>query len=189
MSEENISITATNSISDYSKNYPAGFDHNPGETVYLLTDTDIIIPSKIIECHDVYDAGDRSVWHYRYLESQYDYVSVSTDEKDEDGWNKYERKDISFLNGLRKCNQFIWIDEPIGHGVTLDDPYDGVFTSLKKAREHAKVTKPKHLKRRLNDYRNSVHKFIKWTWDNSGDTEKHPGFDPLPMKKVYVRRG
>jgi hypothetical protein len=150
---------------------------------------DIIVPVVVEEVDDIYSNIDNpegmACWRYRYADGT-DYVSVPTDEKDEQGWPIYEKKDPSCLGQAKPVNQFVWIDEPVGHGIQVGDKYDGLYLTLHEAQRHARPSKKKHLKRRLQAYRAGHERFIASTWEVNGD--EHPGFHKLPNKKIYVRK-
>lgn len=149
---------------------------------------DIIVPVVAQEVDDIYthpinpDLG--SCWRHRYMDGT-DYVSVPTEKKDENGWPVWERKEPSWLGDAKSVNQFVWIDEPVGHAIQVGDHHDGLYLSLHEAQRFALPSKKKHLKRRLQQSRARVHRFIAHTWKYNGDV--HPGFTKLPMKKIYVR--
>ncbi len=168
---------------------------NPGDKLWYIVrghkyPGDIIVPVIANEIDEIYthpvDPKIGSCWSHRFIDSSQDYVSVPTSSKDENGWPIFEHKEPSWLkeNNMKPCNQFVWIDEPVGHAIQVGDPYDGLFLTLNEARKYATPSKKRHLRRRLNYSRTRHHKFIASTWKNNGET--HPGFDKLPEKKIYV---
>lgn len=155
-----------------------------GTTVYYPVPWEgIVIPSTVVEVDDVYanpaDPKGNAWWHY--TNATENYVSVPTDAVDKNGWHVYERRDPSCLVGLKPVNQFIWIDEPVGHAIQIGDD---CFLTLQEALSHVPPSSKKRLKVRLQRYRRYIHNFVASTWERNG--ERHPGFDKLPAKKVYV---
>lgn len=143
-----------------------------------------IVECTVTEVNNIYTHPDRnvSVWHHQFLDLSKEYAEAPTTEKNEDGWPEWEQVDLKRLEGLRLCNQILWIDEPVGHGISLGDE---CFLTLEEAMDYAFPTRKKHLKRNLKKVRGRVHRFIAGTWRRAG--EKHPGFKPLAMKRVYVK--
>ena len=163
----------------------------PGTKAFMVLrvrrQADIIVGCVVEETEDIYDAGlNKSVWHYQDINGL-DRVSIPTDEVDENGWNKYRHLTFDEFSkefpSAKRVNQFLTMDEPIGHSVQLGDD---VFLSLNEALACAKPSKKKHLYRRLKNYRRSVTGFIASTWRRNG--ENHPGFPKYPDKKIYVRK-
>jgi hypothetical protein len=150
---------------------------------------DIIVPVVAEEVDEIYTHPENpdlgSCWRHRYMDGT-DYVDVPTAEKDENGWPIYETKEPSWLGDAKPVNQFVWIDEPIGHGIQVGDKHDGLFLTLHEAQRCAVPSKKKHLMRRLRASRGRVENFIASTWKSSGET--HPGFRKYPDKKIYVRK-
>jgi len=174
-------ITLYYLIKDTPKSYNKDFTYN--------SRGDIIVPVIAEEVDDIYEHPEGpdlpAVWRYRDHKGN-DYCSVPTKEINENGWNKYEHKDPSWLGDAKSINQFVWIDEPIGHAIQVGDPYDGLFLTLDEAKRYAFPSKKKHLKRRLRAYRRRYCDFIASTWKRAG--EVHPGFKKYPEKKIYVRK-
>ncbi len=169
---------------------------NPGDKVwyviqsyYTRTGTrrqgDLVVECVILETQDIYSHPDMnaSLWYNRYIDSSADYVAVPQKEVDENGWNKWKHEPPSFVENLSPVNQLLWIDEPVGHAITLGDE---CFLSLAEAMTYARGGSTKHLKRRLVASRGSTQRFIAKTWRRAG--ESHPGFAKKPLKKVYVKR-
>jgi hypothetical protein len=150
---------------------------------------DIIVPVVAEEIEDIYTHPTNpelgACWRHRYMNG-IDYVSVPTEEKDENGWPVWVRKDPSWLGDAEPVNQFVWIDEPVGHSIQVGDHHDGLYLTLHEAQRNAIPSKKKHLKRRLRASRARVERFIASTWEYNGDT--HPGFRKYPDKKIYVRK-
>jgi len=171
---------------------------NPGDKLwYIVTGRgrhyntyrgDIIVPVIATEVDEIYSHPDDlgTCWSHRFVDSSQDYVAVPTAEKDENGWNVWEHKPLSWLGDMKPCNQFVWIDEPVGHGIQVGDEHDGLFLTLHEAQRHALPSKKKHLARRLRASRSRVYSFVASTWERNGD--RHPGFKKLPDKKIYVRK-
>jgi hypothetical protein len=162
-----------------------------GQRLYMPYET-LIIPVEVVEIEDIYasdcgvfeDAGENcSIWMWTSKEGRR--ASQGSKEIDESGWNVFLPRDPDEV--LTKCklvNQYVWLDEPIGHSVQLGDE---VFLKIVEALQFIRPTNKKHLRRRLKQYRNNVHRFVAHTWKMNG--ARHPGFERLPNKKVYVRRG
>lgn len=159
-----------------------------GQRLYLPLNT-LVVPVTVIEVNDVYsdngvfaDAGEHcSVWLSTNAKCRY--ARQGSKETDKNGWSIFVERDPDEV--VAKCthaSQFVWIDEPLGHAASLGDD---VFLTLNEALQYVRPSKKKHLRRRLKAWRNSSHKFILYTWRKA----KHPGFDKLFDKKVYVRRG
>ena len=150
---------------------------------------DIIVPVVAEEVDDIYVHPDNpelpACWRHRYIDGT-DYVAVPTEKLDENGWNIYENKDPSWFGDAKPINQFVWIDEPVGHAIQVGDHADGLYLTLQEAQRYAMPSKKKHLKRRLRASRANVERFIACTWARNGDT--HPGFRKYPNKKIYVRK-
>lgn len=150
---------------------------------------DIIVPVVAEEVSEVYSHPENpelpACWRYRRSDGT-DYVSVPTDKVDEGGWPIYEQKDPSWLGNAKPVNQFVWIDEPVGHAIQVGDHHDGLYLTLHEAQRNAIPSKKKHLKRRLRASRARVERFIASTWERNG--ERHPGFRKYPNKKIYVRK-
>lgn len=150
---------------------------------------DIIVPVVAEEVDDIYTHPENpelpACWRHRYADGT-DYVAVPTDKLDENGWNIFEHKDPSWLGDAKPVNQFVWIDEPVGHSIQVGDHHDGLYLTLHEAQRHAIPSKKKHLKRRLRASRARVERFIAHTWEMNGDA--HPGFRKYPLKKIYVRK-
>ena len=138
---------------------------DPGARVWLTRPYHrIVIPCVVEECVDVYvGTGDETIWHYRRLDSSENSVTTQS----AGSW--LESKDESILAGPRRVNQFLWVDEPVGHSVTLGDE---CFLTLGEAIGTISPSSPRHLKRRLKATRK---------WRRSPDLT-------YPEKKVYVRR-
>lgn len=168
--------------------YVTGIYLNPGDKVwYIIRDYqgDMIVECTVKETSDVYDVEGLpgAVWAYRHLDPEHDHVSVPTKELNEGGWNIHKKEPLTWLEGKKPCNQFLWIDEPVGHGIMLGDE---CFLTLAEAMKAARPSSKKHLRQRLVASRRDTHKFIVSTWKRAG--EKHPGFKKLPLKKIYIRR-
>lgn len=146
-----------------------------GQTVYLVAyPGDIVIPSRVVEIDEWYTINGQSV-HATFWEDGSSEVIVS------DG-NWYRSESVEYLKGHRPCSRFFDVDEPIGHSVQFDT--HDVYPTLEDALKMVYPSKKKHLKRRLKAYRKSVQGFIASTWGEN----QHPGFEKLPLKKVYVKR-
>ncbi len=98
-------------------------------------------------------------------------------------WQFISEKDViteEMLVDYEVASQFLWIDEPVGHGIQL-----GIdcFSTLNEALNSLPCSNKKHLKRRLKKVRSTRKKFIISTWD-----DKHPGFEFFSSKRIYVKR-
>lgn len=160
---------------------------NLGDTVYMPVRWErLVIPCKVIELNNVYQHADHSKSIWRYIEKDRDELNVENDAVNEFGWPGYDTfiwADYPDKDKLQQVNQFVWVDEYVGHAVQVG--YD-VFLSPNEALKYVPPSKKKHLKRRLKSYRNYTQAFIAGTWEKDG--EKHPGFVKLPEKKILVRR-
>lgn len=150
---------------------------------------DIIVPVIAEEVEDIYVHPENpnlpACWRHRNIDGT-DYVAVPTDKIDDNGWNIWEHKDPSWLGDAKSVNQFVWIDEPVGHSIQVGDRHDGLYLTLHEAQRDSIPSKKKHLRRRLRASRAKVERFIASTWAYNGDT--HPGFKKYPDKKIYVRK-
>lgn len=151
----------------------------PGTNLFMpvtLRSGTIVIPVVVIETSDVYTVNNKTYWHNKTIEGR-EAIWVA---------ENISYSLIEFLEKYpeaKKVNQFIWVDEPVGHSEQLGG---GLFLTLNEALLWARPSKKRHLKRKLKAYRNQVHRFIAATWKYNGD--KHPGFNKLPSKKIYVRK-
>lgn len=148
-------------------------DTQVGDQLYLVCH-DLVVPVTAVEVQDIYHdpVHHATIWKNTYADGRVEIIRGQTVLTEDD------------LVGKEKVNQLVWVDEPVGHAVWVGDPLDGCFATLNEALRAVRPSKKKHLKRRLRAYRNSVQRFIASTWKNT----RHPGFQPLPDKKVYVRR-
>lgn len=155
---------------------------DPGATVYLpLYGAEIVVPATVIEVDEVYH-GDYGLWWYRNIDGT-EHGSTPTKEKNEKGWPIFREVDKSELNSLERVNQFLSLDEPIGHHVTLGDE---CFLTLEEARKCIHPSTKRKMHRRLRQYRNQTNNFIASTWKRNGLS--HPGFEALPNKPIYIRK-
>ena len=144
-----------------------------GTTVYLPVRWErIVIPCTVVEVQLVYTVADKTVWVSRYMEKPNSYF-VGDEEKTKEELAQYEGPH----------SQFLHLDEPVGHGLVINDE---VFLTLEDALQMVPPSKKKHLKRRLKRYRHGIERFITSTWARAG--YDHPGFQKMPLKRVYVRR-
>lgn len=152
---------------------------DPGTNLFMpitLRSGTIVVPVVVTETQDIYSVNNKSYWYSKFIDgSEGVYIDDNTKCILSEFLEKYPQ--------AKKVNQFLWVDESVGHAIQLGDE---VFLTLNEALLHAKPSKRKHLKRKLKAYRNSVHRFIASTWESNGD--KHPGFPKMPDKKVYVRK-
>jgi len=156
---------------------------DPGATVYMdLWGAKLVVECTVVEVDDIYSGLEHSVWHFRNIDGT-ERGSTATEEKNELGWPIYRDVDKSELQALERVNQFLWLDEPVGHAVQLGDE---CHLTLEEARKHIRPSTKKKMHRRLRQYRNGVHRFIADTWRANGET--HPGWEPLPDKRIYVRK-
>lgn len=151
---------------------------------------DYVIPVFVEEIEDIYsddgvfpDAGDKcSVW--MTTSEHGTHATQGSKETGEGGWPVFVERDPKIV--IEKCkhvNQFVWIDEWLGHSVQINDE---VFLTLNEALDYVRPSKKKRLKRRLRQFRRQCTSFIAKTWRMNG--ERHPGFPKFPDKKVYVRK-
>jgi hypothetical protein len=153
----------------------------PGQKLYYSAWNDIVIPVTIWEVVDFYEGF--SVIRPMIGPS---YASRPTEETDNGGWPIHEciedYKDLIADKPIR--NQFLWIDEPIGHSLTLGDD---IFLTLEEALSQIRPTNKKHLKQRLLYFRKRMSGFIRMTWKMNG--ESGPTFPKWEKKRVYIRKG
>jgi hypothetical protein len=176
------------------ENKPYVFDKkvlSPGDKVFMIHNLrgngrwmELVVEATINETVNIYSHPERnvSIWHYRYLDSKKERATAATDKIDENGWPIHEEISLDLVRTLPLANQMLWLDEPIGHAVNLDDE---CWLTLEEAMWCVRFPcKKKGLRRKLKRARQRVQGFIRKTWGR----QKHPGFDTIPMKKVYVRR-
>lgn len=147
----------------------------------------IVVPCIVVEVEDCFSSPsvNGTIWRHTYLAQDGTvsvHITVPTKETDERGWPKWRDGTPEDLADAKQCSQFLGIDEPVGHSLLLGDT---VFLSLAEARSVIAPSNKKRLKLRLKRERNSVQKFIASTWERNGI--KHPGWEKLPLKRVYVR--
>lgn len=160
------------------------FGMKPGDKVFMPVHwLKIVIPCTVVEVEDVFSspATEGSVWRYTEIDGSVN-ITVPTKETDELGWPAWREGVPEDLADAKQCSQFLWVDESVGRALLLGDD---IFLSLEKARSVIAPSNKKRLKIRLNKYRNYKDRFIAGTWGRAG--KKHPGFDKLPLKRVYVR--
>jgi len=145
----------------------------------------IVIPCSIVEITDIYTAPnvDGAIWHYRYPDGE-SRVMVPTEEKDENGWPKSKEVDVSALQTMQRVNQLLYLDEPVGHDVQINND---AFLTLAEALAYVKPSRKKSLQARLRRFRGSSMRFIAMTWDRWGEGEVAT-FEPYPPKRVYVHK-
>lgn len=164
------------------------FGMKVGDKVYYpIPWQKIVVPCIVIEVEDVFHSPTlkASIWRYAYLDANgtvSSEIAVPTEKTDDLGWPIWREGTEDDLTGLNQCSQFLCVDEPVGHSLLLGDD---VFLSLEEARLKIAPSNKKNLKIRLQKERKLSEGFIASTWGHNG--EKHPGFDKLPLKKVYVR--
>lgn len=155
---------------------------NPGDKVWYAHYPHLVVQATVDECEDIYDNGDKpAIWHRRWQDKSE--VSYPTDAKDENGWTIYSYPDASILQGHRRVNQLLWIDEPVGHGIMLGDE---CFLILQEALNTIVPSNKRHLRRRLKKARGRVANFITSTWKMNGYIG--PNWFKFPDKQVYVKR-
>jgi hypothetical protein len=154
--------------------------YNPGDKLFYLCNDNqgsFVIPVTIIEVNNIYtDPIDGmmtnfSIWENKYLNQKTVIYKGST------------FIDESYIENLTPVNQFVWIDEPVGHGL-WPDKSDGLFTTLNEALKYAVPSRKKRLRLRLKKYRRSFMNFIARTWLPL----KHPGFKRYADKKGFIKR-
>jgi hypothetical protein len=123
---------------------------------------------------------------HRNISEEKDVVMVQNGKHNENGWPMYDEHPASYVSGKEPLTQFVWIDEPVGHAIEVDNPCDGLFSTLEAAQSYALPSRKKHLKRRLKRYRNRHYRSIVKSW--AKNKWQHPGFTKLPEKKIYVTR-
>lgn len=140
---------------------------NPGDNFYYIMN-DFVVPITVLRVVDVFhDPHGGTILRYRYLNEPTEIIQ---------GYKKLSESDL--LN-KEQVNQFANIDEPVGYDLQRDE----LFGTLSEAIALVRPSRKKNLRRRLKIARRDRQAFIASTWDG-----KHPGFDPLPKKKIYIRR-
>jgi hypothetical protein len=156
---------------------------SPGDKVWYPHQPFLVVQATIEECEDIYDNGDKpAIWHRRSLNGISE-ISYPTDNIDENGWHIYDHPDESILQDKERVNQLLWIDEPVGHAITLGDE---CFLTLQEALNTIVPSSKRHLRRRLKRSRGRVKRFIVSTWGN--DRQDVPSWWKYENKKVYVKR-
>lgn len=159
--------------------YLTGIYLKPGDKVWYVIpgaykspsseykEGDLVVECTVLETQDIYSHPDvdGSIWYNRFIKSEMDHVSVPTKETDANGWPKWKVERPSFVSNLKPVNQLLWLDEPIGHGITLGDE---CFLTLADAMKVARAGSKKHLRQRLLRYRRGCIK--------------------RPLKKIYIKR-
>lgn len=161
-----------------------------GDTVYLTTWQGIIIPCEVVGKDVVYEHNGTTIWAYLTKGSKPKILAPVMGEV-------FEWKEISELPSSNICNEFLVLDEPVGHSVQLGEQ---VFETLEEAREHVLPSRKKHLKRRLNHYR---FKTARWVASTRCEGKKYGKVSrkdkkllldkykqenpPFKPKKVYVK--
>lgn len=156
---------------------------NPGDKVWYPHWPHLVVQATIDECEDIYENGTDmpAIWYRRMSGSSE--VSYPTQDKDENGWHIYTHPDPSILQGKKRVNQILWIDEPVGHGITLGDE---CFLTLQEALNTIVPSNKRHLRRRLKKARGRIARFVTMTWKMNGYIG--PNWFKFPDKQVYIKR-
>lgn len=168
-----------------------------GDTVYMPVYNGIVIPCRVVGKEVIYEGEDNtgSIWGY-FREGEKPQWLKPTEEIGEGGWPKW--KEIEQPT-TRVVNEFLTVDEPVGHSVQLDDE---VFETLEAAINCLLPTSKKHLARRLKEYRHGTARWIASTWRSGKlygkprrrenkellDAFRKGKSDIFQPKKVYVKR-
>lgn len=151
------------------------------DKVFVLLDRSLIVSATVNELSNIYISpsvhnGKRSFWGY--ISNERAEYAIPTEEVDEGGWSKY--KVVTELpNNAILCNQFIWVDEPFGHGIQIGDE---AFATLDEAMSIAVPTRKKHLRRRLQRWRRLSIEFIASTHGLKGAQDS-----AQRMRQVFMK--
>lgn len=155
-----------------------------GDTAYYEIIKGFIVPVKILEI-DIWFTINNDNHHYS-KDSDGQYIDgVLTD----DALKMLEQ-------ASSKSYTFYWIDEFIGHSITLDsDPHERLCLTLNEAFKSSFFTSPRRAKRRhkkIADIRRSMIYWLNISRKKSGSIEV-PGWQELlrerNKKKIYVKIG
>lgn len=162
-----------------------------GEKVFYPFDWYRVVEATITGLSDVYQVPgfEYSIWAYTN-ETGF-HVAMPSGNKNEGGWD-IPNWTNQLPDGAELVNQFIDIDEPVGHSIQYYPDYPGeseFFLTLEEALAHVKPSKRNKKPRiKLKQYRNRRAGFIGGTHTNNGYRWENP-FKNLPDKKIYVRHG
>lgn len=168
-----------------------------GDTVYMPVYNGIVIPCRVVGKEVVYEGGEGegNIWGY-FRDGEKPQWLKPTEEVGKGGWPKW--KEIAEPT-TRVVNEFLTVDEPVGHSVQLGDQ---VFETLREAMDCLVATSKKHLGRRLKEYRYGMARWIASTWRSGKLYGKTPRRDNqllldafkagrtnlFPAKRVYAKR-
>lgn len=168
-----------------------------GDTVYMPVYNGIVIPCRVVGKEVIYESEDgaSSIWGYFRDGEKPQWVKPS-EELGEGGWHKWKEVEQPTT---KVVNEFLTVDEPVGHSVQLDDQ---VFETLKAAMDCLLPTSKKHLARRLKEYRHSTARWIASTWRSDNrygkprrrenkellDAFKAGKTNLFPPKRVYAKK-
>lgn len=165
------------------------------QTLYFEPLPGIVIPVKVLEISDIHVASEKVVKDYG-LESETLWVQRTASgihctgyvaATDKNPWGFSGALPTSVLEGSRRVNQFVWIDEPVGHSIQIDDE---VFLTVEEALACAAYApRRKRLRphKKLNDWRRKSLGFINGTRRRAGAE-----VDEVPRnwesKTIWVKR-
>lgn len=131
-----------------------------------------VVPVTINEIDLVLQSKDKTKSRWWYLFSEHYVLGENSPPENLDEWEI--------------VNQFVSVDEPIGHSVWMNEPYDGVFMTKQGALNNCspwKGARKCHVRKALRSYRNGIWGFIASTHNGL-----HPGIPHQEDKQVFVRR-
>lgn len=145
------------------------------QTLYFEPLPGLVIPVKVLEISDVHVASEDVVKQHGLTS---DTLWVKRDasgihctgyvaETKENPWG-FAELPTSVLEGSERVNQFVWIDEPVGHSIQIDDE---VFLTVQEALACAAYApRRKRLRphKKLNRWRRRSLGFINWTRKKAG---------------------
>mgnify|MGYP001578229443 FL=1 len=114
--------------------WPSTYLH-VGDKVFYPTSSFLIVECPIVETSEVINCPrlNETIWHNTY-EDGTTKVLVPSKKKDECGWPIWRKATRRDLEGCTVVNQFLWIDEPVGHSIHLEDE---CFLTLKESKKAA----------------------------------------------------
>ena len=163
-----------------------------GQTLYFQPLCGLIIPVKVLEIQDIHVASDE-VQKANNLSSSTLWVRYDAEgahctgyiaETKENPWG-FNDLNPDIINGSERVNQFIWIDEPVGHSVQVGDE---VFLTIQDALEYVECAPRRNRLRphkKLDSWRRRSLGFINWTRRNAEVIECSMDWEP---KKIWVKR-
>ena len=142
-----------------------------GEMVFLSL-RDLVVPATIIGLSNIYvnPAVHKTKGFWGYITKDSQRFDIPTGKTNQDGWDMYHTQNEIPPDSVI-VNQFLNIDEPVGHDVQIGDE---AFGSLNEALETILPSSKRHLKRRLQKWRRESIEFIA---SSHGSKEKQKSID------------